>query len=524
MKKNHKRISAAVLSLALGFTIAGAPMLAPVASAQLSITAGQASTVNPGADVSLTINKYLGEVGDTSETLGGITFTVQRIDLGGLNLDTLAGWNAVVAAQSALQDGNLPQLTGTEYELITDGEGEASISTATRSEFTVGAYLVTEVNSGEYTVAPPFIVTLPHTHDEDGVWDYNLTVSPKNQEVAVNKDVEDAGIVLGQNVKYTITASIPGENLTSLEIEDPLPAELGAATNVMVGTIGATNPDANIELVLGTDYDLVTAGGDGNDLLVTLTEAGLGRLTTLRTNNPGLTLSVVFNSQVVALPSDDGTFTNDVIVRYPNSTVDTSTTPDPEDGAETRLGQLTVNKTDTEGELIAGDAVFELWRCSLNDDGAWAVEGEDGALPIITDPNVDTADELAAYAAGSPEGVIPTSFTTAPTGTATIYGVQAFNFENGADTDDSNICLVETKAPAGYNLNPQPVPVDTYADANNPASAQYEMVSDFENLRNEDIVNLPETGGKGTMALIGAGVLVAAVGGAAAVRGNRARK
>lgn len=522
MKKNHKRISAAVLSLALGFTIAGAPMLAPVASAQLSITAGQASTVDTRAEVSLNIKKYLGEVGDTTNTLEGITFNVQRIDLGDLNLDTLAGWNAVVAAQSALQDGNLPQLTGAEYALTTDDVGEASIATATTPEFTVGAYLVTEVNSGEYTVAPPFIVTLPHTHDEDGVWDYNLTVSPKNQAVSVNKDVEDAGIVLGQNVKYTITASLPGENLTSLEIEDPLPAELGAATNVVVGTIGATDPDDNIELNLGADYSLVTTGGDGNDLLVTLTEVGLGKLSALRATNPGLALTVVFNSQVVALPNS-GTFTNDVIVRYPNSTVDTSTTPDPEDGAETRLGQLTVNKTDSENNPLTGDAIFELWRCSLNDDGAWVVEGEEGALPIITDPNVDTADELAAYTAGSPDGVMPTSFTTAPTGSATIYGVQAFNFENGADTDDPNICLVETQAPAGYNLNPQPVPVDTYANANDPASAQYAMVSNFQNLKNDDIVNLPETGGKGTMALIGAGVLVAAVGGAAAVRGNRAR-
>lgn len=518
MKKNHKRISAAVLSLALGFTIAGAPMLAPVASAQVTITAGQASTVDLQAPVSLTINKYLGETGNTSTPLGGIEFEVQKIDLGANELNTLAGWNGVLAAQTALQAGTLPTLTGPTYSLITDGTGVASVSTATDAGFTVGAYLVTEKNSGDYTVAQPFIITLPHT-DNDGVWDYDLTVSPKNQEVAVNKDVEDAGIVLGQDITYTISASLPAENLTRLEIEDPLPAELGPATNVVVQTTGATAPGDNITLVLGTDYTLVSTGGDGNDLIVTLTDIGLGKLNTLRAGNPGLALNVSFDTQVVALPGN-GVISNDVIVRYPNNEIDTSTTPDPEDGTETRLGQLTVNKVDSAGAPILSDATFELWRCSLV-GSSWTVEGT--AIPVITDPTVDTEAERQAYELAN-GGTMPTSFTTAPTGTATIYGVQAFNFENGADTTESNICLVETKAPAGYNLNPQPVPVDTYVDANNPASAQYAMVSDFENLRNEDIVNLPETGGKGTMALIGAGVLVAAVGGAAAVRGNRARK
>lgn len=518
MKKNHKRISAAVLSLALGFTIAGAPMLAPVASAQVTITAGQASTVNLQEPVSLTINKYLGETGNTSTPLGGIEFEVQKIDLGANELNTLAGWNGVLAAQTALQAGTLPTRTGPTHSLITNGSGVASISTGDNAAFTVGAYLVTEKNSGDYTVAPPFIITLPHT-DKNGVWDYDLTVSPKNQEVAVNKDVEDAGIVLGQDITYTISASLPAESLTSLEIEDPLPAELGSATNVVVQTIGATAPGDNITLVSGADYTPTSTGGDGNDLIVTLTDIGLGKLNALRAGNPGLTLNVTFDTQVVALPGD-GVISNDVIVRFPNSEVNTATTPEPEDGTETHLGQLTVNKLDSKGAPILSEATFELWRCSL-DNGAWTVEGT--AIPVITDSSVDTEAERAAYETAN-GGTMPTSFSTDPTtGIAAIYGVQAFNYENGATTADSNICLVETQAPAGYNLNPEPVPVDEYVDPANPASVNYAMVSNFENLRNDDIVNLPETGGKGTMALIGAGVLVAAAGGAAAVRGNRAR-
>lgn len=50
------------------------------------------------------------------------------------------------------------------------------------------------------------------------------------------------------------------------------------------------------------------------------------------------------------------------------------------------------------------------------------------------------------------------------------------------------------------------------------------MVVNVTNLEDTITGQLPATGGNGTMILIGAGVLVAAAGGAAAVRGNRARK
>lgn len=525
MKKNHKRISAAVLSLALGFTIAGAPMLAPVASAQqVTITAGQASTVDENAAVTLNIQKRLGEVGDTATGIANVPFQVQKLDTG--SLATLAGWEDVLALQTKLQTTGLIAADfdpSYDEEITTNPSGNIQIVTSGTNDaggnFTVGAYLVTEKAYGNYTVADPFIVTLPHA--EGNSWNYTQTVTPKNQLVEVDKTVSDAGVHLGEDIAYTISASLPAESLTSLEIEDPLPAELSSATNVVVQTIGATAPGDNITLVSGADYTPTSTGGDGNDLIVTLTDIGLGKLNALRAGNPGLTLNVTFDTQVVALPGD-GVISNDVIVRYPNSTVDTSTTPDPEDGAETRLGQLTVNKVDTDDQPITGDATFQLWRCSLVGN-AWTVEGT--ALPVITDPDVDTEAELAAYAATSPGGVMPTSFTTAPSGTATIYGVQAFNFENGADTTESNICLVETEAPAGYNLNPQPVPVTDYTNIapQTPADVNYAMVADFENLKNDELVNLPETGGYGTMALIGAGVLVAAAGGAAAVRGNRAR-
>lgn len=529
MKKNHKRISAAVLSLALGFSIAGAPVLTPITSAQsmpVTITAGQASTVDENAPVTLTIHKREGEVGNTTTGIANVPFQVQKLNTD--SLATLAGWEDVLDLQTKLQTTGLdPADFNVSYneEIDTDSSGNIQIVTSGTNDaggnFTVGAYLVTEKAFGNYTVADPFIVTLPHAVGNS--WNYTQTVTPKNQLVEVDKTVSDAGVHLGEDIAYTISASIPAEDLTSLVIIDDLPDELGAAQSIAVETVGAIDPLQDIDLALGDDYGLANDPlADANTLTVTLTPEGLTKLNNLRTSNPGLTLEVSFVAKVVALP-DNGVISNDVIVNYPNQIINTGTTSDPDDGAETRLGQLTVNKIDTAGAPITGDATFQLWRCSLVGN-AWTVEGP-SALPVITDPNVTTEAERAAYAAGSPNGVMPTSFTTAPTGTATIYGVQAFNFENGEDTADSNICLVETEAPAGYNLNPQPVPVTDYTNTapQTPADVNYAMVADFENLKNDELVNLPETGGYGTMALIGTGVLVAAAGGAAAVRGNRAR-
>ncbi|MFP7366615.1 SpaH/EbpB family LPXTG-anchored major pilin [Corynebacterium callunae] len=525
MKKNHKRISAAVLSLALGFTVAGAPIVAPVAGAQVAISAGDASTVDLDADVSLTINKFAGEPGATTgNTPLQSIFTVKKITLTN-QLNTLAGWQEVATKQAALPT-TLPAVS-TDIDdawTLTTINGTATISTAIDADFTVGAYLVTETAPSGYTVSAPFIVTVPFTNQSGNNWDYDQTVQPKNQTVSVEKNVTDSGVRLGTDLSYTISASIPAEDLTSLVIEDPLPAELSAAKNIVVTTTstgGANDRTLSEDLGtgLGGDY---TVTHTGNDLKVTLTGQGLNDLNTLRNGDSGLTLNVSFDATVIALPGD-GVISNDAIVRYPNSTINTATSPtDPYPGTETRLSSLTVTKQDSAATPAAitgtdgqASATFELWRCSLV-SGKWTVTGS--ALPVITDPAIDTAGELPT----TPVTSFSTNFST---GIATIYGVQTFNFENGAATaGTSTTCLVETKAPAGYNLNPEPIPVNTYSNATTPSAANYAMVANIKNIKNDDIVNLPETGGNGTMSLIAAGVVVAAAGGAVAVRGNRARK
>ncbi|PQM74055.1 SpaH/EbpB family LPXTG-anchored major pilin [Corynebacterium sp. J010B-136] len=507
-----KRISAATLSLALGFTIAGAPMLAPVASAQIS--QNDVSSVDLTANASLTINKRFGDpvaAGDPENAPGdplpGVQFRIERVDFDN-ELNTLAGWNDLMQLQETA--GALDDLiaadenTGgkTTIDTITTGtDGSVSIDLA------VGVYLVTELQAGNYTVAKPFLVSLPFT-DSDGVWNYHQVVAPKNQVASVSKDVADAGATIGSTINYTARASVPADDLDRFVIIDNLPTALAAP---QADAVEVSSPEGT-PLAEGTDYSLTIAG---QEVRIEFLEAGLENLETQRLTNPGLEVVVTFPAQIIDLPAN-GIIRNDIEVLLPNNGRVTTDPNDPdnpgepEDGAETHLGSLTINKRDAAGELILNDsAKFELWRCQEQEQVLTLV-GErlfaSNSSDISGDPSSHRIDEFETV-----------------NGEITVYGVQVIDHVNGvaptADESDK-LCVIETEAPEGYVINPEPQEV-TFVDPDNPED--FRMVVDVTNYEDTIIGQLPATGGKGTLALIAAGVLAAIAGGFAALRGNRAR-
>lgn len=491
MKKNHKRISAAVLSLALGFSVAGAPVLAPMAGAQpieIEIEAGDVSTVNLGADVSLTIEKYVGLPTDedpiTLPGLEGAQFLIQKIE--GIDLQTLEGWEDV----AALDPANITNTLTTIDTLTTDASGLASISTTPTNGFTVGVYLVTETAPAGYTGADPFIVTLPFA--DGGVWNYSQTVKPKNQqdEMAV-KEVQDDGVTLGSEVTYTISAPLPGGTLTSLVVTDELPAEL-TMDATQQGAVVVTSGNGTVTLTSGTDY---TVDVDANNVLtVELTEAGLGQLSG--------DIAVTFQATIDSLPDDDS-IENHASIDINDGDLTYET--DPENPTETRLAELTINKLDNTNALIQdSSAEFQLWRCEAEGTGHKVIGAPLSAAEDANDPDSVT-DNFATV-----------------NGQAVLYGAQVLDWVNGAQVTDSTLCVVETKAPEGYSLNPAPQPVQFTPETDD----NYAMVVDVINLTEDEAGGgqLPNTGGLGTMGLIAAGVVVAAAGGAASVRANRARR
>lgn len=220
MHKSNKRIAAAVVALALGFSTAGAGVFAPVAGAQVTINENMVSTVNMDLPVSLTIEKYIGlpvADGNTTgmPTLAGAQFKIQKIE--GIDLQTLAGWQSI----QGLNPNNITHDLTDIATLTTDENGQDSISTSENSNFTVGVYLVTETAPAGYTGADPFIVTLPFA--DGGVWNYSQTVKPKNQESEfATKTVVDANKTIGDTIDYTVKSQVP-TGTTKLVMKDELP-------------------------------------------------------------------------------------------------------------------------------------------------------------------------------------------------------------------------------------------------------------------------------------------------------------
>jgi fimbrial isopeptide formation D2 family protein/LPXTG-motif cell wall-anchored protein len=504
--------------------------------------------INPDAATRLRIHKYLGAPtgqanNGTEQTitgrdpLVGVNFDVYRVV--GVDLTTNAGWTAATALSghqitAAEIAAKAITLGGTTYTL----SGPSTVTTAAGGLATfdgaVGLYLVNEnlatsgtitadgetVEKASITPSAPFLVTLPMTNPDDTTrWMYDVNVYPKNQTDSATKVVKDKGTVTTDNgnvgahgIDYTITTSITdgSDPLGMYVIYDDLHDSLtftGASLALSDGTA----------LVAGTDYKVYTAPGwtsgspfDGTAVaggpLVTIvfTDAGLKVLEAHRGANVVTTLNTtlgaedadgVVENQASFIPNESWWDQNG----QPGVDPEDPTTPpvDPEDPkepgiptnpVESKYGNVIVNKqdpTDTGADMKG--AVFAIYGDPTPGDGTCSASDVSGT-PINT----------ATIATGN---------------TLTFTGLQASNWYDGANVADQanwlSYCLVETKAPEGYNLDATPryVTIDWKTGTSDPAAAAYatELVNNEKsNLDN----NLPLTGGDGVGALSLAGLVL----------------
>ena len=498
MSKTKVGLAAAIAAGALTFT--GVPMVSVAQQQAPSISSPSFTTVDMNAQISLTINKYKGEIGDTNTGLDDVSFEVERVALNN-PLNTAAGWQEVsglTAAgvkQAAKIDGTFNKVT-----LQTAGGGIASISTGTNGQFTPGVYLITEKQKEGFTVAEPFLVVLPFT--DNGVWKYEQTVKPKNQQILPTKTVQDAGTTLGSELTYTIEVPVPVGELTTFAVSDTLVESLGyvdgSLTVKAVGNQGEQDINTNVD----------TNPGQGNSgLLKVNLIPGKDRLQELRKDDPTLKVRLTFKATLKSVP-ENGKVINGATVDLPNGgqvTTETGGRTNP----ETRYGSLTITKTGqgdvTEEQAKMEGAEFKLYRCEENQPsaGKWTVKGD--ALRAATNVNDS----------GSLTDTFRTPAGSNKSSSVTVYGVQHEEFVDNATAGDQ-LCIVEVKAPPGFSLNPEPQPVTTQAGTN-----PYNMVASVENHRDSIIGNLPATGEKGVFALMAAGFALLAGGAAARIRNNR---
>lgn len=568
---NAKKFSTAgllAISLSMGAVgtacLAAAPAVAaPTANPSPAVNP---STINPNGTFELNITKYLGastnQTNDgTKQTISGrdilqgVPFDIYQVQ--GVDLTTNEGWAAATALQghtitaAEIKAGQLTDAAGKTYAItkvstvVTDATGNATydgkaglylmnenLSGATVTDVTTGK----NVPTNSITQSVPALVTLPMTNPSDtSQWMDTVYVYPKNQSDQIVKSVDDKQTVTSDQAstgdkvsQYTLTGSITpgltGSTMGSYVIIDQLDPRLqykGIDSVVVKDAVGGDKT-----LVAGTDYKVSVIDADstpgGEYVQVYMLQSGLDKIAAAKAEDAGAT--VVARMSTTILSEGNGDIPNTVSLLPNQSAVDQVRNNTPGDipgNPGTPYTPPTTPPTDVPG--IPSNKVDSKY----GDLALTKVDGSDASKTLAgaqfslysTLQSSTTGDNQADCNAVTTSGTpIMTGITTDSTGKVTVKGLQESDFyDNGTQTDQIVYCLVETKAPTGYNLLAKAVPF-TINQVESAGAVALTVKDEQHNLAN----SLPLTGGSGAAAL-GVGGLVLLGGGAALVIARRRR-
>lgn len=541
--RKTRRGASLVAALALvggGFALPGpAAQTHAVPAPGLAAAANSPSLVdlNPAKTGTITIHKYLRtdanaehegngleqDMSAAETPVAGVVYKVERIN--DIDLTTQAGWEKLAAAPDvvAAAAGGVTQ-QGAEQTTTAQG-------TAVFADLPLGAYVVTEVSvPAGYTASDPFIVTVPMTHATDrDKWNYNPHVYPKNPKVNVEKTVADQDAhAVGDKHSYTIKADIPNmpgdQDLEYYQVVDQYDARLSVDKD----------QDATLSIVEGTSKEALTAGvdfefkeADGTvpggapfkRLTAVFTEAGRAKiLAARRDRTPGQSVHVQMDitATVTGQVGNNGIYTNTAILLPGDpgnnwNPEDGTTAPPPDTPSsqvQSKYGKLQITKISSVEEQNRLDgAVFQVHTCTV---------------PAGT-KQFDSVDADLDAAPLTVNGA--TEFTTA-SGVVMIDGLRNNDWKNGKSVDQEAdrdwYCLVERKAPEGYELQTRPIAFQILQDQVN-YSNMYQLEATVKNVPSNGGFRLPLTGAAGVGFLLGAGALLVAGSGAVA-HANKRRK
>lgn len=564
------------IGLAVSATLAAAALAAPAGAA-----APTASNVDPNAPTTLTVHKC--EQTDSNGTAAGtgnpvqdpdckpvkdVEFTITELDY---DLSTQKGWQDLYKAKGDVnkaltQDigGDVDHKTGVTFKKKTPESGVIVFEDA---ETTAGkAYLVSETKTPAGVIpANDFIVTLPMTNPEKtDEWNYNVHVYPKNTLNGISKEVQDSDVRSGSGnaLTYTITTSIPKvgtEGIKKYQIIDALDERVVAEKLALNPQVTILNlPPGQLELD-GGDYEIVIAksvrpNDKRNYLTVHFTETGLKKLAAARaagtnatkvqvvltaTFAPGTDLDGGITNQASLVPNDSPNYTWDK--ENPDPGPDPSNPNLPGTSSEvvvSKYGQIKVTKTGTDqlpDFKKYNGAQFQIYECSVpeNDDALneSKVEARKGGTPVLLkdiDPvlkgNPLTVDGETTFETGKATRVQTKKNLPAEDGKLLIGSLRANDWENGKEkvlNKDNWYCLVETKAPAGYSLAPDPIPFRILSDDTTDTSTDTQVT--VVDVPANAGLHLPLTGASGVVFLTTLGGLLVLGGGGVALYNHRRR-
>lgn len=505
------RIASKTLAVALAAGLAAATPVAFAAPGDgVSVLAQGENTrasINANAKGSITIDKHSGDpVGDdnlsTDTALKGMKFKVEKVKMTD-NLDTAAGWSE---AKKLVEAGaeNAPLDQGfTAQEKVTNDSGQAEFT-----DLAVGMYKVTELPSEtntNYTIGAPFLVTVPLIGD-DGAVNYNPKVSPKNQLIQPKKSAENGNANVGDNISYTIEAPVPAgdvdrqgnRNIPHFEITDNLNEHLAFADGAEGVTVSAKGVN---NLVRGEDYTVTITGENNKNLSVKFTDAGREKLAKARATNAGLSVQVKFNATVLSIPAN-GKIENLAHLDLNGNDQDPGipTTPggdnsgNNEGATTTHYNDVSIMKTlngqSAEDEATGAGAEFQVFECTEDGD-KWQVS--------------DQADPIKGANAGG-TAVASATLTAAEPVQGEAAKADGYFLQFDANKE---YCAVETKAPQGYLINPDPhhlAPSDQTRGEGENTRVIY--TATIDDVKDNIWGKLPATGMRTMLIILGLGALL----------------
>lgn len=501
--------------------------LAPVAVAQnetaeTEVSANLVSQLNTNDTAKLTIHKLKGGFVGTNQwgvqqdvagiPLDGIAFDVYKIK--DIDLSTIDGWKTY---------GELDPKKANEY--ATEANYVKTLTTANggvaSDTLPIGVYVVKENLSksepnpaGTYTPAAPFITALPFTNKEGTAWNKDVHVYPKNQELTSEKTVTDQGQHAQDTISYDLAGTIPPvpanhagsyfDGYSLVDIYDPKKWTPNTGSIKVQVTDGAGTKVRELD---AADFQVSTpvayAKEEGkNAFTISLTRQGLNKVEAEAKKGTQLRLVATVDGQLKE-NLNPGELQNKMQVIPPNTSTpnwgrsdepdDPNTPPEeptPETEVESKYGKINITKVDSaDPERTLEGAEFQLRKCENNNTAGGEGVLIKGSKPI----KVNGTDK----------------WTTDAEGKFTITGIQLEDWFDGEEQkDEFDYCLVETKAPQGYELLPKPVLVPVNQKTPSTEAQPFTLTSNVSNVKTTTgTFRLPSTGEWGRWWLVGLGVL-----------------
>lgn len=475
---------------------------------------------------SLTVHKYLGATSSlphdgtalteeqlktltSQKPLQGVKFKLYQVE--GVDVNTNDG----VEVASKIGNMTLPgdvvdkgiEVDGKKYtlkaanpaEMTTDQKGEARFTVENKG-LDNGVYVVVEdlegstkimstgkeVKKEKITPIAPFAVSVPMTKPDGTGLNKDVHVYPKNQVNELDKTVKDAGKNVGDDIVYTISTTSTGADTNGDGKMDK--DDLGGVYEI-VDTLdpnltykSVTVKVADQAVTEGENGYQVAKGETGNPAQDKVTVSFKG--TTLNTIAAGAKVELELTANVKQ-NSDNGIIPNQAKL-YPNDWAKQHDKPVDSPKVETKFGDIVIKKVNKDGGVLKG-AEFAVYL----DDSA--------------DKDCSSYGEK-----------IKDSGATEENGLVSITGLHLTSFVDGknvAEGEQHPYCLVETKAPSGYQLLPKPIKFyltkeGTVADLTAAAESDGSLVK-IVNYKNP---GLPLTGAQGILLVSVLGLILVSAG------------